>query len=160
LSFGNSNNFRVTVDVVVSSNPVCRLTQQDTIARDNGCKRILALVDRAFGQCDAASHHPQVSLSVRLEHLDISRRPSNRTHRSASDYPITAANGINSQKYRSDHYMKLARDGSAAGDKLAKYENVANVLAHGPTRTTVVLRSGLQVDLRVVPKASYGAALM
>jgi DNA polymerase (family 10) len=43
---------------------------------------------------------------------------------------------------------------------LAKYENVANVLAHGSTRTTVVLRSGLQVDLRVVPKASYGAALM
>ncbi|MBU6462220.1 MAG: DNA polymerase/3'-5' exonuclease PolX [Bradyrhizobium sp.] len=56
--------------------------------------------------------------------------------------------------------LMVARDGSAAGDKLAKYENVANVLAHGPTRTTVVLRSGLQVDLRVVPKVSYGAALM
>ncbi len=56
--------------------------------------------------------------------------------------------------------LMIARDGSAAGDRLAKYENVANVLAHGPTRTTVVLRSGLQVDLRVVPKASYGAALM
>jgi len=34
------------------------------------------------------------------------------------------------------------------------------VLAHGPTRTTVVLRSGLQVDVRVVPEKSYGAALM
>jgi DNA polymerase (family 10) len=34
------------------------------------------------------------------------------------------------------------------------------VLSHGPTRTTVVLRSGLQVDLRVVPKVSYGAALL
>jgi DNA polymerase (family 10) len=56
--------------------------------------------------------------------------------------------------------LMIARDGWAAGDKLAKYENVANVLAHGLTRTTVVLRSGLQVDLRVVPKASYGAALM
>ncbi|WP_315755161.1 MULTISPECIES: DNA polymerase/3'-5' exonuclease PolX [unclassified Bradyrhizobium] len=53
-----------------------------------------------------------------------------------------------------------ARDGAAIGGKLAKYENVANVLAHGPTRTTVVLHSRLQVDLRVVPKASYGAALM
>jgi DNA polymerase (family X) len=56
--------------------------------------------------------------------------------------------------------LMIARDGSAAGDRLAKYENVSNVLAHGPTRTTVVLRSGLQVDLRVVPKVSYGAALM
>jgi DNA polymerase (family 10) len=56
--------------------------------------------------------------------------------------------------------LMVARDGRAAGDKLAKYENVASVLVHGPTRTTVVLRSGLQVDLRVVPKVSYGAALL
>ena len=33
-------------------------------------------------------------------------------------------------------------------------------LAHGPTRTTVVLRSGLQVDVRAVPEQSYGAALL
>jgi DNA polymerase (family X) len=56
--------------------------------------------------------------------------------------------------------LMVATDGSAAGNKLAKYDNVTDVLAHGPTRTTVMLRSGLQVDLRVVPKASYGAALM
>ena len=56
--------------------------------------------------------------------------------------------------------LMIARDGSAAGDRLTKYDNVSSVLAHGPTRTTVVLRSGLQVDLRVVPKESYGAALM
>ena len=53
-----------------------------------------------------------------------------------------------------------AHHSAAAGDRLAKYENVANVLAHGPTRTAVVLHSGLQVDLRAVPEHSYGAALM
>jgi DNA polymerase (family X) len=53
-----------------------------------------------------------------------------------------------------------AADGAAVGDKLTRYENVAEVLAHGSTRTTVVLRSGLQVDVRAVPDASYGAALM
>jgi DNA polymerase (family 10) len=51
-------------------------------------------------------------------------------------------------------------DGAAIGDSLVAYENSAEVLAHGPTRTTVILRSGLQVDLRVVPEESYGAALM
>ena len=51
-------------------------------------------------------------------------------------------------------------DGAAVGDKLIGYENVAEVLAHGSTRSTVVLRSGLQVDVRAVPEASYGAALM
>ncbi len=49
---------------------------------------------------------------------------------------------------------------AAVGDKLVGYDNVAQVLAHGPTRTTVLLHSGLQVDVRAVPEASYGAALL
>ena len=49
---------------------------------------------------------------------------------------------------------------AAVGDRLVEYENVAKTLAHGLTRTTVVLRSGIQVDLRVVKEESYGAALM
>ena len=53
-----------------------------------------------------------------------------------------------------------AVDSAAVGDKLVSYENVAEVLAHGPTRTTVVLRSGIQVDIRAVPEESYGAALL
>ncbi len=56
--------------------------------------------------------------------------------------------------------LVTAQDGPAVGDKLVDYENVAEVLAHGPTRTTVVLRSGLQVDVRAVPEQSYGAALL
>jgi DNA polymerase (family X) len=53
-----------------------------------------------------------------------------------------------------------ADDAAVVGDKLAGYENVAEVLAHGKTRTTVVLRSGIQVDVRAVPEQSYGAALL
>jgi DNA polymerase (family 10) len=45
-------------------------------------------------------------------------------------------------------------------DRLVDYENVSEVVAHGAARTTVILRSGLQVDLRVVPVQSYGAGLM
>ena len=56
--------------------------------------------------------------------------------------------------------LVTAKNGAAVGDRLAKYENVAEVVAHGPTRTTVVLRSGLQVDVRAVPDESYGAALL
>jgi DNA polymerase (family 10) len=56
--------------------------------------------------------------------------------------------------------LVTAENGAAVGDKLLRYENVAEVLAHGPTRTTVVLRSGLQVDIRAVPEQSYGAALL
>jgi len=56
--------------------------------------------------------------------------------------------------------LVTSKHGSAVGDKLTAYENVADVLAHGPTRTTVVLRSGLQVDVRTVAGESYGAALL
>jgi DNA polymerase (family 10) len=56
--------------------------------------------------------------------------------------------------------LVTAEHGEQAGDRLTAYENVDTVLAHGPARTAVVLRSGLQVDLRVVPEESYGAALL
>lgn len=39
------------------------------------------------------------------------------------------------------------------------YGQVERVIAHGGTRCSVVLRCGLQVDLRIVPRNSYGAAL-
>jgi DNA polymerase (family 10) len=56
--------------------------------------------------------------------------------------------------------VATAREPAKLGDRLVEYENVAEVSAHGPARTTVILRSGLQVDLRVVPAHSYGAGLL
>ncbi len=56
--------------------------------------------------------------------------------------------------------LVTAKNGAAVGDRLVRYENVAEVVAHGPTRTTVMLRSGLQVDVRAVPEQSYVAALL
>jgi len=56
--------------------------------------------------------------------------------------------------------LVTSKDAAAACEKLAHYDSVAEVLAHGPTRATVVLRSGIQVDLRAVDEKCYGAALM
>jgi len=44
-------------------------------------------------------------------------------------------------------------------DGFVNHPEVAHVAAHGTTRGTVVLRNGLQVDLRIVQPESYGAAL-
>ena len=44
-------------------------------------------------------------------------------------------------------------------DAFVKYREVKQVLARGGTKCTVVLRPGVQVDLRIVPRASFGAAL-
>jgi DNA polymerase (family 10) len=53
---------------------------------------------------------------------------------------------------------------SDAGDdvisRFVEYEDVEEIVSQGETRSTVVFRSGLQVDLRVVEEKSYGAALL
>jgi DNA polymerase (family 10) len=44
--------------------------------------------------------------------------------------------------------------------RVLDYPEVAEVLARGPTRATVRLEGGLQVDVRAVAPAAYGAALL
>jgi DNA polymerase (family 10) len=50
-------------------------------------------------------------------------------------------------------------EGAAVIDHFVEFEDVEDIVSQGETRSTVILRNGLQVDLRVVPKESYGAAL-
>ena len=53
-----------------------------------------------------------------------------------------------------------AQSSDAVMNDFVAYDEVKEVLARGPTRSSVVLKIGLQVDLRVVPHESYGAALV
>src|ERR1019366_5157892 len=52
-----------------------------------------------------------------------------------------------------------ASDGAEVSARFARYPEVRAVLAQGPTRASVRLASGLQVDLRVLAAESYGAGL-
>jgi DNA polymerase (family X) len=45
-------------------------------------------------------------------------------------------------------------------DQFVEYEDIEDVINKGKARSSVLLRSGLQVDLRVVKPDSYGAALI
>ncbi|MFO7875411.1 MAG: DNA polymerase/3'-5' exonuclease PolX [Desulfovermiculus sp.] len=42
---------------------------------------------------------------------------------------------------------------------LVNYEDVRQVLAHGQTKSSVIMKNGLQIDLRFVEQDSFGAAL-
>jgi DNA polymerase (family 10) len=55
--------------------------------------------------------------------------------------------------------LVTAGAGSAVMQRFTAYDEVAEVLSAGATRASVVLKSGLQVDLRVVDSKCYGAAL-
>jgi DNA polymerase (family 10) len=56
--------------------------------------------------------------------------------------------------------LATAARGDPVMDWFTRYDEVKEVLSKGATRATVRLRSGLQVDLRVVPEKSYGSALL
>jgi len=56
-------------------------------------------------------------------------------------------------------FLAAAADPNATMTRLAEYPEVEEVLARGETKMSVRLKDGLQVDLRVVPEDSFGAAL-
>jgi DNA polymerase (family 10) len=55
--------------------------------------------------------------------------------------------------------LVVSDDPEKATARFIGYPEVREVLAHGTTRSSVRLASGIQADLRVVPPASFGAAL-
>ena len=55
--------------------------------------------------------------------------------------------------------LATAAEGSRVIDHFVGYEEVGQVVSQGHTRASVILRCGLQVDLRVVASESFGAAL-
>lgn len=55
--------------------------------------------------------------------------------------------------------LAAATDSAAATMAFSRLSHVGEVLSHGPTKASVLLDDGLQVDLLVVEPASWGAAL-
>src|SRR3569833_2846557 len=55
--------------------------------------------------------------------------------------------------------LAVTNDVKQAMDRLGAFPGIAEVLARGETKMSIRLGVGLQVDLRVVPAESFGAAL-
>jgi hypothetical protein len=72
--------------------------------------------------------------------------------------PYITVNGV-------DHYMMVGRipdvgfSEGAIGMISTTMEGIDKVVMKGTTRSTISLKSGIHVDLRVVPSKAYGAAL-
>jgi DNA polymerase (family 10) len=82
-----------------------------------------------------------------------------------ADPAVEKAEAAGSLRRRRDSIGDLdivaaSRRPAAVIDRFTKFGEVAQISSKGPTRSTVLLRSGLQVDIRVVPGESYGAALL
>ncbi len=55
--------------------------------------------------------------------------------------------------------LATAKNANKVMDVFTKMKDVKRVLGKGPTRSTVILKNGIQVDLRIVPDQSFGAAV-
>ena len=55
--------------------------------------------------------------------------------------------------------LVTAKDWDEVTEHFVKYEGVKEIVSKGPTRSTVILKSNLQIDLRSVPADEYGSAL-
>jgi len=55
--------------------------------------------------------------------------------------------------------LATSRDPKAVMNAFVHLTNVKDVLMHGPTKSSVIILEGLQVDLRVVEEESFGAAM-
>ena len=56
-------------------------------------------------------------------------------------------------------FLAEAKDSVAVMDHFGQFPGIAEVIARGDTKMSVRLSTGMQMDLRVVPKESFGAAL-
>lgn len=78
---------------------------------------------------------------------------------------VTAAEIAGSYRRRKDtigdgDILVISEEPKVVMDYFVKMEDVAEVLAHGDTKSAVKLKNGLNVDVRVLEPESYGAALM
>jgi len=56
--------------------------------------------------------------------------------------------------------LALSTDPKAVGEHVLAYPEVADKIAQGENKVSVKLKNGMQVDVRILEKKSYGAALM
>ena len=55
--------------------------------------------------------------------------------------------------------LVISKEPKKVMDHFVKFKEVARVLGQGETKSSVVLKSGIQVDVRVLPKEDFGASL-
>jgi DNA polymerase (family 10) len=56
--------------------------------------------------------------------------------------------------------VKDESHGQSISDAFVKFPEVSRILGQGPTKSSVLTASGLQVDLRIIPEDHFGAALL
>jgi DNA polymerase (family 10) len=123
---------------------------------------------RGFGERSAARMRQAIvdykkhTARYRLAEADQLVRPLLEYMRRAPGLEEIEVAGSYRRRQETIGDIDLLAVGEAAAPVMAhftSYPSTVRVEMAGPTRGTITLRSGLQVDLRILPRRSYGAAL-
>ena len=133
-----------------------------------------ALEKEEIGKLAGFGAKTEQNISAEIKRIDTSHRrlklvTADEIARPLLDY-LQKAPGIKDVKIAGSYRRRketvgdldiLASHKKNAGimEHFVAYEDVEKVISQGNTRTSVLLKSGFQVDLRTVPQVSYGAAL-
>lgn len=83
-----------------------------------------------------------------------------RKNRSIQDIQIAGSYRRRKETIGDIDILVTCDDSISVTEDFINYNDVDEVLAKGDTRSSIVLKSGIQVDLRVLPQKSYGAAML
>lgn len=83
-----------------------------------------------------------------------------RKNRSIKDIQIAGSYRRRKETVGDIDILVTCDDSISVTEDFINYNDVDEVLAKGDTRSSIVLKSGIQVDLRVLPQKSYGAAML
>jgi DNA polymerase (family 10) len=73
---------------------------------------------------------------------------------------VAGSNRRKKETVRDIDILVTCKKGCKIMDRFTGYEDVKKVISRGEKRSSVILKSGLQVDLRLFAQASYGAAMV
>jgi len=143
---------------------ISSLDQLFRAARDGRLKRVKGFGPKMIaGILKVAGRHPGAPARHRLsdaEHIVQSLVPHLESARGVSKVVVAGSFRRRKDTVGDLDFLVTAKTRSNVVEHFVSYGEVADVLAKGPTKASVRLKSGMQVDLRVVAERSYGAALL
>ena len=111
-----------------------------------------------LGEAEQAAHH--ILNYLHAQTPEKAKRVKTARQKASSFLAVPAGSLRRGRETIGDvDILVTGKNCEAVIDRFTKFPEVESVLAHGDTKGSIQLKSGLQIDLRVVEEKSFGAAL-
>ena len=142
---------------------IVTLDQLEKAARDHQISKLPGFgekVERSILEGIAQSREALGKIML-FEAEEIARLIEQYLSRLSVVKSITVAGSFRRRKetVRDIDILVTGNDSVAIVNHFLAYPGIVKIISRGETRNTVIIQSGIQVDVRIVPEESYGAAI-